>query len=365
MVKVLIPTKPDDAHALYVKLALERKGHEAVLWYIADFPEQQMHSFRLHHGAIEWMAHGLDFAVQKNDEFDVVWLRRPQKPIVPDFLHADDRANAQRENNEFFKYMWQVIAPYACWINSPAQQASANCKLRQLQAAVMSGLAIPASLFSNDPEQIKSFIEANRSTGVIYKPVFPVFWVTEDTLRLTYTREITDTELPHDLVLQATPGIYQQKINKAYELRVTMFGEMARAVKLDSQTHPHAKIDWRSVSCFEIPVTEYQLPEKIREQCSYLLKLLGLKFGCFDLIVTPEGEYYFLEVNEQGQFLWIEEVNPLIKMLDTFSNFLIAAGGGSLSTETEIVSMKQFDSTIRAMQQCAMQTHKDAGLYSA
>ncbi len=365
MVKVLIPTKPDDAHALFVKLALERKGHEAILWYIADFPEQQKHSFRLHNGAIEWSAAGLDFNIKNNDEFDVVWLRRPQKPMVPDYLHADDKANAERENNEFFKYMWQVIAPNACWINTPSQQASANCKLRQLQAAVMSGLAIPKSLFSNDPDEIKLFLEANKNTGVVYKPVYPVFWITDDALRLTYTREITDTVMPDDLVLQATPGIYQEKINKAYELRVSMFGEMAKAVKLDSQAHPQAKIDWRAVPCFEIPITEYKLPEKIREQCSYLLKLLGLKFGCFDLIVTPEGGYYFLEVNEQGQFLWIEEVNPSIRMLDTFSNFLIAAGGGSLSTKTEIVSMQQFNSTMRALQQRAQHTHKDAALYAS
>jgi hypothetical protein len=34
-------------------------------------------------------------------------------------------------------------------------------------------------------------------------------------------------------------------------------------------------------------------------------ELLGLAFGCIDLIVTPEGEHIFLEVNEMGQFLWV------------------------------------------------------------
>ncbi len=56
------------------------------------------------------------------------------------------------------------------------------------------------------------------------------------------------------------------------------------------------------------------------------MKKLGLVFGCFDFIVTPDNEYYFLEVNEQGQFLWIEEVNPDIKILDAFVNLLISKG---------------------------------------
>ena len=49
----------------------------------------------------------------------------------------------------------------------------------------------------------------------------------------------------------------------------------------------------------------------------------GIVFGCFDFIVTPDGEYFFLEINEQGQFLWVEDANPSIKMLDTFTEFLI------------------------------------------
>jgi glutathione synthase/RimK-type ligase-like ATP-grasp enzyme len=33
---------------------------------------------------------------------------------------------------------------------------------------------------------------------------------------------------------------------------------------------------------------------------------MKLNFGCFDFIVTPEGEYVFLECNPNGQWLWIE-----------------------------------------------------------
>src|SRR5690606_39269069 len=112
---------------------------------------------------------------------------------------------------------------------------------------------------------------------------------------------INEGMLPSDPVLQATPAIYQQKIDKAYELRVTFMGNHVQAVKLNSQANPHAKIDWRAVPGFDIEMSDYQLPDHIDRKCRMLMEKLGIKFGCFDFIVTPEQEYYFLEVNEQGQ----------------------------------------------------------------
>jgi glutathione synthase/RimK-type ligase-like ATP-grasp enzyme len=34
--------------------------------------------------------------------------------------------------------------------------------------------------------------------------------------------------------------------------------------------------------------------------------MLGLSYGAIDMIVTPEGEFIFLEVNPHGAWLWIE-----------------------------------------------------------
>jgi len=54
------------------------------------------------------------------------------------------------------------------------------------------------------------------------------------------------------------------------------------------------------------------------------MRKMGLVFGSLDFIVTPNDEYIFLEVNEQGQFLWMEEYNLDFKMLDIFVNFLVS-----------------------------------------
>lgn len=46
------------------------------------------------------------------------------------------------------------------------------------------------------------------------------------------------------------------------------------------------------------------------------------------MIVTPGGDYVFLEVNEMGQFLWIEAANPEIRLLDHFCSFLMSGSAG-------------------------------------
>lgn len=49
---------------------------------------------------------------------------------------------------------------------------------------------------------------------------------------------------------------------------------------------------------------------------------MGLVFGCFDLIVTPEGRHVFIECNEAGQFLFVEEETGEA-VLDAFVAFLM------------------------------------------
>ena len=36
-----------------------------------------------------------------------------------------------------------------------------------------------------------------------------------------------------------------------------------------------------------------------------------LEFGAFDFIVTNDNQWYFLEVNPNGQWLWLEKILAL------------------------------------------------------
>lgn len=213
------------------------------------------------------------------------------------------------------------MAPNAWWINPKDAAIRANNKLAQLKIAVQCGLIIPTTLFSNNPQDIREFAQTHKNNGVIYKPLSANFWFEESELKITYTSPLHT--LPKDHLLQITPGIYQKTIHKAYELRVTCFGDYMVAAKLNSQQQPEGQYDWRKIQGGTMQIDPYILPEQIKRQIQKFMKTMGLVFGSLDFIVTKEQEYVFLEVNEQGQFLWIEESNPEIHLLDPFIQFIV------------------------------------------
>ena len=53
-------------------------------------------------------------------------------------------------------------------------------------------------------------------------------------------------------------------------------------------------------------ITPHNLHEDIAGKFRDFLRQMGLRFGAFDLIVTPDGGHVFLECNPNGQWLWVE-----------------------------------------------------------
>jgi len=48
------------------------------------------------------------------------------------------------------------------------------------------------------------------------------------------------------------------------------------------------------------------LPSLVETKIKMFMKRIGLRFGCLDMIVTPEGEYVFLEINPNGQWYFVQ-----------------------------------------------------------
>ena len=52
-------------------------------------------------------------------------------------------------------------------------------------------------------------------------------------------------------------------------------------------------------------------PDEVRDLLLAMNVRFGLLYGAYDLIVTPDGQYVFLEVNSVGQWLWLERATGL------------------------------------------------------
>lgn len=319
--RILIQGHLEDVHSMIVCDALRAKGHEVCLWSGANFPTRQEASLSIQDkGTVDWEIHGPGLAL-RSAQFDVVWHRRPVPPVLPGDMHPGDRVVAKRECDVFDQAFWQFVAPDAFWVNPPETYRRAGAKPVQLAEAARMGLKIPPTLCSNDPEAIRRFI-AHQQGRTIYKAFRPAQWALTDGMALLFTSTVTLDDLPDEDTLRLTPGIFQPEILKAYELRVTYMGGLAIAAKLLTQTSAATTLDWR-MACPEVPIQPAQLPYEVDLACRRLMKRLGVVFGCFDFIVTPAGEHIFLELNEMGQFLWIEELNPDFKLLDCFCEFLV------------------------------------------
>lgn len=138
---------------------------------------------------------------------------------------------------------------------------------------------------------------------------------------LLYTSVVEAHDLPDDDVLRLCPGLFQPRVAKAHELRITVMGHHVFASRIDSQRVEHARVDWRAAND-QVELQPVELAPEVADRCRALTSALGLVFGCIDAIVTPDGDVVFLELNPMGQFLWIEQVNPEHRLLDAFCALL-------------------------------------------
>jgi glutathione synthase/RimK-type ligase-like ATP-grasp enzyme len=111
-------------------------------------------------------------------------------------------------------------------------------------------------------------------------------------------------------LIRISPGIFQGRIPKSYELRVTVVGPRMFVGKIDSQSNNETRVDWRHKP-FEIEPEPIQLAPVIEAKIHALMKFFGLVYGALDFIVTPEGQHIFLEVNPAGQYMWVESKTGL------------------------------------------------------
>ncbi|WP_349618155.1 hypothetical protein [Azotobacter salinestris] len=118
--------------------------------------------------------------------------------------------------------------------------------------------------------------------------------------------------------IKLCPAIYQEKILGCRHLRVNIFGSSVYAFEIRSDM-----MDWRRKLTKQI--YHVNLPLDISEALLSIKNKLGLHLSVFDLKYDETGELVFLELNPQGQYLFIEGLNgfPLNeKMVD----FLLKVG---------------------------------------
>ncbi|SRR6266404_634755 len=243
-------------------------------------------------------------------EIAVVWWRKSPsrqlypKCVVPEWSKLIDRDCESSLLGSF------LTAFHGTCISNPLATTRAGNKLVQLETARKCGFCIPETLISQDPTEILAF--KNRwPGGVVVKAVRGVPGVT------IFTRMISDFHISKPGSLELVPAIYQRIIEGTRHIRFVCFGTRLWAFELVSTL-----LDWREDHCAQI--SEIDLPHTVANQIFSVIGQLDLRMGIGDLKISPEGEYVWLEVNPQGQFLFLQEATG-INLAAEFADFLVDA----------------------------------------
>jgi glutathione synthase/RimK-type ligase-like ATP-grasp enzyme len=323
MKKVLIISNPQDKHTECVVAKIQKLGAEPLLFY----PEKlgQNFSITLTHFADERVFTPILFTreIESNfSDFYSVWFRRPR-------LVTFELEEISHEGIEFVRDEWRALleAIYALmktslWVSHPDRLREAARKPVQMLIANELGLRTPHTLITNDSSKAKEFFQAYKGK-VICKPTGSGWTYSQDGKSVKYvlTNRMCPNDFEADEEIRMAPVTFQEEIPKAYEVRVNIIGQEVLAIKIDSQRSEISQLDWRRYDVDKTPYSAYQLPIEIKSKCLKLTQMLGLEFGAIDLIRTPDGNYIFLEINGNGQFLWAEELSG-VKVSDSLAYLL-------------------------------------------
>jgi glutathione synthase/RimK-type ligase-like ATP-grasp enzyme len=315
---VFIYTMPDDWHAILAEAALKRRGHRVLRYFGTDFPERAEVEFSYEKTGDSLHLHTIDGSYALSD-FDVVWNRRMLGPKVPSHVDPRDREYVSQQIR-FADASLRSLLREAFWINPYDAARNADHKPKQLQLALRNGLRIPDTLISNRPEAIRAFID--RHPSVIHKPLIGAAWEENDKTLSTYTARVRSEDLPGDELLRAAPGIFQAQVKKQFEVRAQFFGASCFALKIDPSRIEYGEMDWRLHQHGDMTDGSVTLPDHVYQACLKQLRSLGLVAGAFDFIVTPDDEWIYLEVNEAGQFIFVEQWCEELTLFDAFCHFV-------------------------------------------
>jgi ATP-GRASP peptide maturase of grasp-with-spasm system len=237
------------------------------------------------------------------------WYRRNDLEVFIDEAKLSTESqsvqyNLLKEWLQLKNYMYHILKEKRS-LGSHQNEVFHN-KLVCLSIATKIGISIPKTKITTFKDDLEMFISKNgvsitKAISNMFKIQTPMSFQTIPTQIITFD----NLRILEDSIY---PALIQKKIEKAFELRIFYMKNKFFPMAIFSQNDEKTKLDYRNYNREKpnrnIP---YILPKDIEEKLQKLMDKLDLDSGSIDMIVTPEGEYVFLEVNPTGQFGWVSE----------------------------------------------------------
>jgi glutathione synthase/RimK-type ligase-like ATP-grasp enzyme len=282
----------EDVHYRCVAEELRRMGFDSALIEIPKLGSEGRLSLATgSRNRVTWSVPG--GAQVDLTELDCIWYRRYFPPVLTP-------APAARADTDWALREWRdaVASAFAVagtrFVSNPAAQEQAELKPYQLRIAQEVGLRVPDTLMTNDADEARAFIQ--RHGGQV---VHKVVKTPRDRFIGTKTWSAEDASELQWLYL--SPTFFQERVAAPHELRITVVGPRIFAAQFAvAPDITDARLE------LHVPYEEHRLPPHVEGRLRRLMDRLGLEYGTIDMKRNADGEYVFLEVNPQGQYLYVE-----------------------------------------------------------
>ena len=181
-------------------------------------------------------------------------------------------------------------------------------KLNILEKCIKYQIDIPDTIITSSKDQVIDFFN-KKNKKIITKPISEVH-------NLIYKKNSYDMltkYLSHDDIQEMPdyffPTLYQEAIEKSFELRIFFIEDSFFSMAMFTKNKKETAEDFRNYD-FENPnrSVPFNLPKALENKLKLLMKDIDLNTGSIDMIYDGNiDKYYFLEVNQVGQFGMVSE----------------------------------------------------------
>lgn len=295
-VDAVIIAEQGDLHSRAVQREISLRGGSCLIFDTLSFTADVTLTCRLDGGAAAMTLKPHNRNVRWSiDNETSVWWRRPRGYTTGDmFRHPRAQAFASRQCSLAFL---GSLSQCCRRVINPVVTHYPTTKLYELRVAADVGFEIPDTLVTTDVDEAKRVV-ATADRQYVYK-----IFRGEASLGAYETRLFESEDDIHELWrIRHCPMIIQEYVPATADLRVTVVADQVFCAS--SQVNAGSTcIDGR---VDRTPARPHALKPPEIEKLLALSRSLGLVYAAIDLRLKENGEIVFLEVNPQGQYLWLE-----------------------------------------------------------
>jgi glutathione synthase/RimK-type ligase-like ATP-grasp enzyme len=310
--KTLVISVEDDPHIE----AVRKHGIEFEVFDPSKFPFDTDVTYKLgHDGKFRVVSKGILL-----NNVTSVWYRKPrlleenELPVPKEYQNF-----AYRAYRDGVKSIYDLLRE-KFWVSDYRSIMKAENKLFQLEVAHTLGFSVLPTMATSSKVEASGFHETHGDI-VVKSFDFSIVEVEGD-LKGFFTTLVRKDDNPDFSGLCVAPALLQKAVIEKTDIRVAVVGEEVLGCSITD--FPTSEVDWRTgILTKGIRYNTYTLPPSVENKCRELVKTLGLKFGIIEFALDTNGIYWFLEINPNGQWLFMEEEAGL-QISKAMANLLIS-----------------------------------------